>query len=249
MPRFLQPPLGVCVSMAMAILMGCQAVPQPAQPVSQAAGIGMDEGLLTPDVKSLDQSLLGAAADGDALLVKQLLARSADVNAQDRLLGDTPLIKAVSGNHLAVARILLNAGANPNYQNHADISAFLLAALKGQTDMVRLLLDHGADLRSVDRYGSTALISACKRGYVETAQLLIAAGSNANHVNRVGWSCLTGAVELGNGGPAYQAIVKALIAAKADLNRPDKGGVTALAHAHLRGQLEVVRLLEAAGAR
>lgn len=249
MPRFLQPPFGLCVSMAVAILTGCQAVPQPAQPVSQPIGIGMDEGLLTPDVKSLDQSLLGAAAVGDEFLVKQLLAKSADVNAQDRLLGDTPLIKAVSGNQFAVARILLSAGANPNYQNRADISAFLLAALKGQTDMVRLLLDHGADLRSVDRYGSTALISACKRGHAQTTQLLIAAGSNVNQVNRVGWSCLTGAVELGNGGPAYQAIVKALIAAKADLNQPDKGGETALAHARQRGQLEVVRLLEAAGAR
>ena len=249
MPRFLQPPLGLCVSMAVAILAGCQAMSQSAQPILLPASIGMDEGLLTPDVKSLDQSLLGAAADGNALLVKRLLAKSADVNAQDRLLGDTPLIKAVSGNHLAVARILLSAGANPNYQNQADVSAFLLAALKGQTDMVSLLLDHGADFRSVDRYGSTALISACKRGHVETAQLLIAAGSNVNHINRVGWSCLTGAVELGNGGTAYQAIVKALIDAKADLNLPDKGGETALAHARQRGQLEVVRLLEAAGAR
>ena len=235
--------------MAVAILTGCQATVQPAQPISQPASIGMDEGLLTPDVKSLGQSLLGAASVGDALVVKQLLAKSADANAQDRLLGDTPLIKAVSGNHLGVARILLSAGANPNYQNQADVSAFLLAALKGHTDMVRLLLDYGADLRSVDRYGSTALISACKRGHVETAQLLIAAGSNVNHVNRVGWSCLTGAVELGNGGPAYQAIVKALIDAKADLNQPDKGGVTAMAHARQRGQLDVVRLLEAAGAR
>ena len=245
----MQPYLGLSVSMAVAILAGCQATSQPAQPISLPSSMGMDEGLLTPDVKSLDQSLLGAAAVGDEFLVKQLLAKSADVNAQDRLLGDTPLIKAVSGNQFAVARILLSAGANPNYQNRADISAFLLAALKGQTDMVRLLLDHGADLRSVDRYGSTALISACKRGHAQTAQLLIAAGSNANHINRVGWNCLTGAVELGNGGPAYQAIVKALIAAKADLNRPDKGGATALAHARQRGQLEVVRLLEAAGAR
>ena len=245
----MQPYLGLSVSMAVAILAGCQAMPQSAQPILLPASIGMDEGLLTPDVTSLGQSLLGAAAVGDEFLVKQLLAKSADVNAQDRLLGDTPLIKAVSGNHLAVARILLNAGANPNYQNQAEISAFLLAALKGQTDMVRLLLEHGADLRSVDRYGSTALISACKRGHVETAQLLIAAGSNVNHINRVGWNCLTGAVELGNGGSAYQAIVKALIAAKADLNQPDKGGETALAHARQRGQLEVVRLLEAVGAR
>lgn len=237
------------VLVAMLLLVGCQVSPPPAQIASQPSSVGMDEGLLTPDTKSLGQALLGAAADGDELLVKQLLAKSADVNAQDRLLGDTPLIKAVSGNHLAVARLLLSAGAEPNYQNHADISAFLLAALKGQTDMVRLLLEHGADLRSVDRYGSTALISACKRGHAQTAQLLIAAGSNVNHINRVGWSCLTGAVELGNGGPAYQAIVKELIAVKADLNQPDNGGVTALAHARQRGQLEVVRLLEAAGAR
>ena len=240
---------GPSVLMAVVLLAGCQASPPTVPTVSKPSSVGMDEGLLVPDVKSLGQALLGAASVGDELVVKQLLVKSADVNVQDALRGDTPLMKAVSGNHLGVARILLKAGANPNAQNRADFSAFMLAATRGQTEMVRLLLDGGADLKSVDGYGSTALIYACKRGHVDTVRLLIAAGSNVNYVSRAGWSCLTGAVELGNGGPAYQSIVKALIEGKAQLSRPDQGGMTALAHARKLEQLEVAKMLQAAGAR
>ena len=57
------------------------------------------------------------------------------------------------------------------------------------------------------------------------------------------------AVVLSDGGPRHQAIIQALIDAKADLNLPDKDGVTALAHARQRGQKAVVQLLQAAGAR
>ena len=112
-----------------------------------------------------------------------------------------------------------------------------------------MTISYGADLKSTNRYGGTALIPACERGHLETAQALIAAGVNVNNVNRLGWSCLMEAVVLSDGGPRHQAIIQALIDAKADLNLPDKDGVTALVHARQRGQQAVVQLLQAAGAR
>jgi ankyrin repeat protein len=140
-------------------------------------------------------------------------------------------------------------GASPNIQNQMQDSAYLLAGAQGRLEIVRMTISYGADLKSTNRYGGTALIPACERGHLETAQALIAAGVDVNHVNRLGWTCLMEAVVLSDGGPRHQAIIQALIDAKADLNLPDKDGVTALAHARQRGQQAVVHMLQAAGAK
>ena len=68
-------------------------------------------------------------------------------------------------------------------------------------------------------------------------------------MNNLGWTGLLEAVILGDGGPRHQAIVKRLIEAGADVDLADGKGVTPLKHARERGQSEVARLLEAAGAK
>ena len=59
---------------------------------------------------------------------------------------------------------------------------------------------------------------------------------------------LVGADRARHGGPAHQHIVSQLIDAGADLNLPDKQGVTPLHHAQQRGQRVIAQLLRAAGA-
>jgi ankyrin repeat protein len=54
---------------------------------------------------------------------------------------------------------------------------------------------------------------------------------------------------LGSGGANHTAIVKALVEAGADVNIPDRQGVTPLQHARRRGYVEMARMLENAGAR
>nr|WP_236024210.1 ankyrin repeat domain-containing protein [Comamonas suwonensis] len=205
-------------------------------------------GALSPDVKALGPLLLQAAREGDAVKVRQLLGRGAEVDVQDGQ-GNTPLLLATAANHIEVARSLLLHGASPNLKNQMQDSAYLLAGAQGRLEIVRMTLSYGADLKSTNRYGGTALIPACERGHVETALALIKAGVDVNHVNRLGWTCLVEAVVLSDGGPRHQAIIKALIEAGADLNLADKDGVTALAHARQRGQKAVAQLLQAAGAK
>jgi ankyrin repeat protein len=84
---------------------------------------------------------------------------------------------------------------------------------------------------------------------VETVRVLLEAGVAVDHVNNLGWTALLEAVILGDGSARYADIVRLLIAHHANLNLPDRQGVTALAHAQQRGQRAVSMLLRAAGAR
>jgi ankyrin repeat protein len=112
-----------------------------------------------------------------------------------------------------------------------------------------MTLAAGADLKDVNRYGGTGLIPACHRGHVEAVRLLLATKININHVNNLGWTALMEAVTLGDGGPAHTEIVRLLVEAGADVNIPDRDGVTPLAHAKRRSYSGMVRILQGAGAR
>jgi ankyrin repeat protein len=54
---------------------------------------------------------------------------------------------------------------------------------------------------------------------------------------------------LGNGGPRHLATLRALVAAGANLQLADRQGATPLQLARSRGYADMVKVLEAAGAR
>jgi predicted component of type VI protein secretion system len=125
----------------------------------------------------------------------------------------------------------------------------LVAGARGHAEVARILLAAGADVRARNRYGGTALIPAAHYGHVETVRTLLQSSIDVNHVNDLGWTALLEAVILGDGGPRHVEIVRMLLAAGADASKADREGTTPLAHARRRGQADVVKLLEAAGAR
>ena len=161
--------------------------------------------------------------------------------------GRTALLMATMLGATEIAQALIAAGADVNAQDDQLDSPYLLAGAQGKLTILRLCLAHGADLRSTNRYGGTALIPAAERGHVETVRVLIAAGVAVDHVNRLGWTALLEAIVLSKGGLAHQDIVRQLIAAGADVNLADHGGVTPLAHAERRGYRTIAADLRAAG--
>lgn len=156
---------------------------------------------------------------------------------------------ATHANQIETARRLIAAGANVNAKDAIGDSAFLYAGAEGRNEILKMTLAAGADLKSTNRYGGTALIPAAHHGHVEAVRILLATKIDKDHVNKLGWTALLEAIILGDGGSAHTEIVRLLVASGANVNLPDRDGVTPLAHARRRGFAAMAAALEAAGGR
>lgn len=175
--------------------------------------------------------------------VKKALEKGANVNTQDNNKRNLLLLATINQQQ-EMAKLLVGKGADVNMQADNLDSPFLYAGASGQTELVRLYLANGARFDIFNRYNGSALIPACERGHVETVRLLVnTKGYPVNHVNRLGWTALMEAIVLGNGTKKYQEIVQILKDGGADLQIPDRDGITALQHAKNRGFREIVNIL------
>ena len=128
--------------------------------------------------------------------------------------------------------------------------AVTIAAVADDDETLALLLAGGAIAKLVtSRYDGTALIAAAHLGHDGVVRRLIAAGAPLDHVNNLHWTALIEAIVLGDGGMRHQATLAALLRAGASATIADRAGRTPLQLARDRGHTEMVRMLEAAGAR
>lgn len=95
-------------------------------------------------------------------VVKELLRRGADPNAQDED-GDTALIQAASARHLDVTQILLRSGADPNIRSDGGWTALKYAVANGNTAIVQELLAANARVQDANDSGETVLALAHQR--------------------------------------------------------------------------------------
>ena len=213
------------------------------------AGCGDDEPARQGTASS-DAPLIASAEAGDLRRVQQLLDRGASVRARDRD-GRTALTAASFGNHVEVARALIEAGADVNAKDDTVQSPYLIATSEVGDDprLLELTLDHGAKVDDKDSYNGTGLIRAAERGFPRIVRRLLEAGIDRDHVNRLGWTALHEAIVLGEGGREHVATVRALIEGGVDVNIPDGDGVRPLALAEQRGHEEIADLLRGADAR
>jgi uncharacterized protein len=197
---------------------------------------------------SAARNMLDAAARGDAARLEGLIANGAPLDPTDSA-GQTPLLLAVQGNHVAAAEALIKAGSNINAQAVNKDTPWLLAGALGRTEMLRLMIPRGPDFSIRNRFGGNALIPACERAHVDTVKLLLTTKIDVNHVNNLGWTCLLEIVILGDGGPRHVEVAQLVLAAGANANIADKDGVSPLAHAKRKGQREIAQLIANAGGR
>jgi ankyrin repeat protein len=108
--------------------------------------------------------------------VKFLLARGADVNATSKNASALrPIHSAVAHRGdaaLAIAKMLIAAGAEINVAQQGGWTPLHAAAFHGHTEMVKLLLAHGADAAALADNGKTALAMASEKGHKNAAGAL-----------------------------------------------------------------------------
>jgi ankyrin repeat protein len=122
-------------------------------------------------------------------------------------------IAAVRGN-VAVARILLNAGAEVNWSSPEYMGTALhLAAEYGHLDMVRLLIDSGATLDSPAENNFTPLHYAAQEGHQTIVSALISSGANVNAMAIDNYTPLHSAA-----GEGHSEVIQELLANAANVN-------------------------------
>ena len=108
-----------------------------------------------------------------------------------------PLHNAVSAGNLAEVRRLVNARANVNARNNDRLTPLMIAAYRGNANVIRYLLSKGANARARQNqnHPRTALIYAVEKGNVNSVRALIR-HSNLNVQDGNGRSALTTAASL-----------------------------------------------------
>jgi ankyrin repeat protein len=139
----------------------------------------------------------------------------------------SPLVRPALTGDVASARVLLDAGEDPNGTDRKKRSALELAVLKRQAGMVQLLLERGANPNIVGPYHKTPLQHAVGRGSAEIAGMLIRAGADVSVRGRGDATLLIDAVYVRNAA-ASADLVEALIRGGSDLNavEPRRAGGT-----------------------
>ena len=195
-------------------------------------------------------SALAWAAHWDDLNTADILIRAdADANIANDY-GITPLMLACTNGSSNLVQKLLEARANPNAAQWMGITPLMICSRSGSVEAAKFLLTHGANVNAKDiRRGQTALMWAASRQHVEVARLLTEYGADAN-----------AKTQIPNDFTQRQFITYGV--QRRDPTRPDKirendvhpdptgssGGFTALMFAARQGDVDMARVLVAAGA-
>lgn len=166
--------------------------------------------------------LLDHGADPDAVLNTKLPGRMAQ-GAIAVPKGATPFYRAARSADVAVMRLLLDKGADPNKPSD-DHTTPLLAAATGQgarfaggeerpepefVEAIRLCLDKGSDVNAANDRGDTPMHAAAQRGADQIVQFLADRGAKLDIKNKSGRTPLDLALGIGGvantGGSAHQS--------------------------------------------
>lgn len=128
--------------------------------------------------------VLAATQGNHVEVVRLLIARGANVNAQDDQQDSAFLLASASG-YLEIVRATLAAGADLSSTNRYGGSALIPACHHGHVKTVRLLLGTAIAVDHVNKLGWTALLEAVILGdggpaHSEIVRLLLAAKANVN---------------------------------------------------------------------
>ena len=97
-----------------------------------------------------------AIVTGNMAILKQHIAAGTNLNEKDPIGGSSPLITACLFGKTEMARLLMDARVELNFQNNDGSTPLHTAAFFCRPEIVQLLLAKGADKSIKNKYGQTA---------------------------------------------------------------------------------------------
>jgi hypothetical protein len=132
------------------------------------------------------------------------------------------LLQALWNEDLGRIKDLLEKGADPNAQTSCGTRPLLIAAKKGNTEIIRILIESGAQVDGRDKSGLTPLMSAASVGKAGNVETLIAAAADLNAKDNKGITALMWATVKG-----FADVVEILLSNGADVKAKTTEGLTA----------------------
>jgi len=132
------------------------------------------------------------------------------------------LLQALWNEDIDRIKDLLGKGADPNAQTSCGTRPLLIAAKKGNTEIIRILIENGAQVDGRDKNGLTALMSAASAGKARNVEVLIAAAADLNAKDNKGITALMWATVKG-----FADVVEILLNSGAAVNAKTPEGLTA----------------------
>ena len=158
---------------------------------------------------------------------------------QMKMYDEESFLKNVAESRTELVKLFLKADFRPNPRNEDNWTALMVAARKGQSDIVQLLLKAGANVNAKEGGdGQTALIIAAWSRHNEIVQLLLNEGAKVDLKNENGQTALHVATEFGD-----TDIVQSLLEKGADVNALKHDHETALIVAARKGYADIVQSL------
>ncbi len=192
--------------------------------------------------------LHAAASRGYPEITELLITNGANIMAKDDPSDYTPLhctawYKDKVPDTVAVAKILLDKGADVDAKTTWNGTTLTEAADSDNVEIAKLLIDKGADVDAACTFGCTCLWHAVIEGHKDMAELLISNGADVNaQTNQVST-------------PLHRAVlnndkdmVELLLANGAKFDVKDHRGFTAFRMAARKGSRDIVELFVSEGA-
>lgn len=112
---------------------------------------------MNSDIKPPETDLHTAVLSDNLDALKQHIAAGSNLDEKDPFGGSSPLITAAVFGKPEAARLLIDAGADLDFQNNDGSTALHTAAFFCHPEIVKMLLDKGADKTIRNSYGATPL--------------------------------------------------------------------------------------------
>ncbi|KAL8925462.1 MAG: hypothetical protein Q9172_002224 [Xanthocarpia lactea] len=144
-----------------------------------------------------DTALILGSEFGYAEVVRVLLEKGADANAQGGQYGNVLHVASEHG-HSQVVQVLLDKGADINAQGKYYCNALQAASIGGYNQVVQMLLDKGADINAQGGVCGNALQAASRSGSNQVVQILLDKGADINAQGGLYGNALQAALSQGN---------------------------------------------------